>query len=301
MSCSACQIGPSVAYWFQRWFPAPQRPHCAKNLQAWLTLLANLLVTVRALSPQVMLDFGLNWYAHLQNLGATNMWIASYERETADFLVSRGMPCFDVTDLMDIVPEGLACCAGCPNNLGGLGCGSGSDQSVISAMPWTPPLLNMTILSLAAKQVPKHPIVHVDSNQAYLFVSVIATGCPCTACCGAEGFKWGERNWNKMVWSKVMISDIIIAFGFNLVLSDTDVVWFTDPTTLFDRYPQAEVMMGSDALSTPSAVGDQNLELPDRDLWSYGASFNTGGLGIWGCEGCLGWHSNTGGLGICCF
>ncbi len=33
--------------------------------------------------------------------------------------------------------------------------------------------------------------------------------------------------------------DSIVDYGFNLVVSDVDVVWFRDPTELLDRFPRA--------------------------------------------------------------
>ena len=42
-----------------------------------------------------------------------------------------------------------------------------------------------------------------------------------------------------MTWSKVFVLDEVVDWGFNLVVSDVDVVWFKDPLPLFAQHPHA--------------------------------------------------------------
>ena len=49
---------------------------------------------------------------------------------------------------------------------------------------------------------------------------------------------WGTTNWQAIVWSKTVIANMILQYGFNLVLSDTDVIWFKDPTEILKEHPK---------------------------------------------------------------
>ena len=42
-----------------------------------------------------------------------------------------------------------------------------------------------------------------------------------------------------MTWSKVFLLDSVVDFGFNLVVSDVDAVWFKDPLPLFEQHAAA--------------------------------------------------------------
>jgi hypothetical protein len=53
------------------------------------------------------------------------------------------------------------------------------------------------------------------------------------------GLQWGHEGWRRMTWSKVFVLDAVVDYGFNLVVSDIDVVWFKDPLPLFARHPDA--------------------------------------------------------------
>ena len=50
-------------------------------------------------------------------------------------------------------------------------------------------------------------------------------------------FTWGNDNWRAVLWGKVTIVNMILQLGFDLVLSDTDVVWFKDPLQVFKDFP----------------------------------------------------------------
>ena len=55
--------------------------------------------------------------------------------------------------------------------------------------------------------------------------------------CPPAGLKWGEEGWRRMTWSKVFVLDAVVDYGFNVVMSDVDVVWFKDPRPLFAEHP----------------------------------------------------------------
>ncbi len=54
---------------------------------------------------------------------------------------------------------------------------------------------------------------------------------------GAVDFTWGNDNWRAVLWGKVTIVNMILQLGFDLVLSDTDVVWFKHPLQVFADFP----------------------------------------------------------------
>ena len=50
-------------------------------------------------------------------------------------------------------------------------------------------------------------------------------------------FTWGNDNWRAVLWGKVTIVNMILQLGFDLVLSDTDVVWFKSPLQVSADFP----------------------------------------------------------------
>jgi hypothetical protein len=50
-----------------------------------------------------------------------------------------------------------------------------------------------------------------------------------------------------MTWSKVFVLDEVVDWGFNLVVSDVDVVWFKDPLPLLAQHPHAGARLQSAA------------------------------------------------------
>ena len=53
----------------------------------------------------------------------------------------------------------------------------------------------------------------------------------------AVDFTWGNDNWRAVLWGKVTIVNMILQLGYDLVLSDTDVVWFKNPLQVFADFP----------------------------------------------------------------
>ncbi|KAL4457956.1 hypothetical protein ABPG75_012821 [Micractinium tetrahymenae] len=89
----------------------------------------------------------------------------------------------------------------------------------------------------------------------------------------ALGLRWGEEGWRRVTWSRVFVLDAIIDYGFNLVVSDVDVVWFRDPAELLDRFPRADLLVGLDHGSSDNLPGDSGLEV---SFHPNGSDFNTG-------------------------
>ena len=58
------------------------------------------------------------------------------------------------------------------------------------------------------------------------------------------GLEWGQEGWRRMTWAKVFVLDVIVDWGFNLVVSDVDVVWFKDPLPLLSKHPEAGKQRG---------------------------------------------------------
>ena len=96
--------------------------------------------------------------------------------------------------------------------------------------------------------------------------------CACTLARPAAGLKWGEEGWRRMTWAKVFVLDAVADWGFNLVISDVDVVWFRDPLPLFAKHAhaggrQAAPGGASQAAGTRRAAGmAPACRLPPRAL-----------------------------------
>jgi hypothetical protein len=56
---------------------------------------------------QEMLDFGRNWVAHLRRAGASNFLVGVYEPATAAALAAARVPCLDMSDLIQLDPNGV--------------------------------------------------------------------------------------------------------------------------------------------------------------------------------------------------
>ncbi|KAG2425121.1 hypothetical protein HYH02_015065 [Chlamydomonas schloesseri] len=75
-------------------------------------------------------------------------------------------------------------------------------------------------------------------------------------------YKWGGHHWTQTTWNKVHIIKAVYEFGVNVIHSDTDVVWFSDPLPFFHERLSGpvHVMMATDAVATGNPVGDTGLE-----------------------------------------
>eukprot|EP00798_Chlamydomonas_sp_ICE-L_P028760 gene28760-31942_t len=77
---------------------------------------------------------------------------------------------------------------------------------------------------------------------------------------GAEHLAWGGEGFHKMGRQKISLAKLFLEAGVNLFLVDVDVVILRDVLPYFDRYPQADILVSTDLLSTPNDVGDDGLE-----------------------------------------
>eukprot|EP00897_Mesotaenium_endlicherianum_P005887 jgi/Mesen1/5326/ME000266S04511 len=66
---------------------------------------------------------------------------------------------------------------------------------------------------------------------------------------------WGSPAFYAMGQEKVVLVNVFLALGVELLICDTDVVWLRDPLPYFRRWPQADVITSSDDVSS-SASGD---------------------------------------------
>jgi hypothetical protein len=116
--------------------------------------------------------------------------------------------------------------------------------------------------------------VAADANAS---AQLAALGEPCVDRADEEvaklGLQWGHEGWRRMTWSKVFVLDAVVDYGFNLVVSDIDVVWFKDPLPLFARHPDADLLFSEDGGASRNAPGDDGLE----EGGNPHHNFNTGG------------------------
>ncbi|KAK4752266.1 hypothetical protein SAY87_021064 [Trapa incisa] len=81
---------------------------------------------------------------------------------------------------------------------------------------------------------------------------------------------WGSPTFHKMGREKVVLIDVILPFGVELLMCDTDMVWLKNPLPYLARYPEADVLTSSD-LVVPT-VADDSL-----DIWQQvPAAYNIG-------------------------
>ncbi|GLC56233.1 hypothetical protein PLESTB_001082500 [Pleodorina starrii] len=76
-------------------------------------------------------------------------------------------------------------------------------------------------------------------------------------------YKWGGHHWTMTTWNKVHVMKAVYDMGVNIVHSDADVVWFSDPLPYFMSLLATPVHMvlATDAVSTHNGKGDTGLEM----------------------------------------
>uniref|UniRef100_A0A2P2MFP3 Uncharacterized protein MANES_17G001100 n=1 Tax=Rhizophora mucronata TaxID=61149 RepID=A0A2P2MFP3_RHIMU len=67
---------------------------------------------------------------------------------------------------------------------------------------------------------------------------------------------WGSPTFHKMGREKVILIDIILPFGYELLMCDTDMVWLKNPLPYLAQYPDADVLTSSDQV-VPTVVDDR--------------------------------------------
>ncbi|KAK7367134.1 hypothetical protein VNO80_09143 [Phaseolus coccineus] len=85
-----------------------------------------------------------------------------------------------------------------------------------------------------------------------------------------EDVGWGSPTFHKMGREKVILINLILPLGYELLMCDTDMVWLKNPLPYLARYPGADVLTSSDQV-VPTVV-DDSLE-----IWQeVGAAYNIG-------------------------
>jgi len=76
-------------------------------------------------------------------------------------------------------------------------------------------------------------------------------------------YKYGDVHYNAATWRKVTVVQQIVSWGFNVIHSDVDVVWFRDPKPYFlgESIAEADVIVSTDLVSTQNPVGDEGMEV----------------------------------------
>lgn len=72
---------------------------------------------------------------------------------------------------------------------------------------------------------------------------------------------WGSAVWIMNTWQKVFAVQKIVSWGFDVILSDLDVVWWRDPSIIFDKHPNADMFFSHDGVGTTNTEEDVNKTL----------------------------------------
>ncbi|PNW83849.1 hypothetical protein CHLRE_04g217949v5 [Chlamydomonas reinhardtii] len=88
------------------------------------------------------------------------------------------------------------------------------------------------------------------------------------------GVGYGDSHYNAATWRKVVVVSRIVHWGFNVIHSDVDVVWFRDPLPYFlgPAVNNVDMAVSSDLISTGNPKGDEGLEVGMHQH----TNFNTG-------------------------
>ncbi|CAK9200431.1 unnamed protein product [Sphagnum jensenii] len=81
---------------------------------------------------------------------------------------------------------------------------------------------------------------------------------------------WGSPQFHKMGREKVILVNTFLSFGYELLICDTDMIFFQNPLPYFERYQSADLLTSSDEVV--NSVDDDRLEIWDRS----GAAYNIG-------------------------
>ncbi|KAG2487324.1 hypothetical protein HYH03_014041 [Edaphochlamys debaryana] len=103
----------------------------------------------------------------------------------------------------------------------------------------------------------------------------------------SDEYKYGDSHYNAATWRKVQVVSRIVHWGFNVIHSDVDVVWFRDPLPYFlgPACKDVDMAVSSDLISTQNPVGDDGLEIgmhqhTNFNTGVYFIRFSPGGLSL---------------------
>ncbi|WPT10784.1 Arabinosyltransferase XEG113 [Picochlorum sp. SENEW3] len=75
---------------------------------------------------------------------------------------------------------------------------------------------------------------------------------------------WGTSLWTRNTWQKVFAVQKIVSWGYDVILSDLDVVWWRDPSIIFDKHPQADMFFSHDGVATSNTEEDAAVTLLEK-------------------------------------
>mmetsp|Transcript_4800 Transcript_4800/g.13790 ORF Transcript_4800/g.13790 Transcript_4800/m.13790 type:complete len:879 (+) Transcript_4800:326-2962(+) len=89
-------------------------------------------------------------------------------------------------------------------------------------------------------------------------------------------YEFGTLLWLKIIWMKVDLLPELLRWGYHVIWSDVDVVWFKDPTRMLEDYPEVDVIMSTDCLCSLLDDGDdyfEDVRWSLREEWNSGTTF----------------------------
>lgn len=106
----------------------------------------------------------------------------------------------------------------------------------------------------------------------------------------ASDFGWGSASFHEMGRRKAALTAAVTGFGFDVLVSDVDTAWLSNPFPYLSRFPDADALVSSDTLASSLPPGDDRLE-----AWPVaGAAFNIGVLFVRATRGgralAAAWH-----------
>lgn len=75
------------------------------------------------------------------------------------------------------------------------------------------------------------------------------------------GIEWGQDGWRKMTWLKVFVVDKIVEWGFRIIVSDLDVVWFKDPIFVIPLEMEADMIFSHDGVWSHTSPSPEHFVL----------------------------------------
>ena len=73
-------------------------------------------------------------------------------------------------------------------------------------------------------------------------------------------YAWSGVKFAHATWLKVHMVQEVVNLGFNVILSDTDVMWMKDPMAFIARFPEVDMMMSVDDTATGTPANDTGFE-----------------------------------------
>lgn len=126
-----------------------------------------------------------------------------------------------------------------------------------------------------------------------ILTTLQSAGVPCFAMHAglpASDFGWGSPSFHAMGRRKAALTAAVTGLGFDVLVSDVDTAWLTNPFPYIARFPDADALVSSDTLASSLPPGDTRLE-----AWpEAGAAFNIGVLFVRATRGgralAAAWH-----------